>query len=191
MSFAGSPPPQAPGSDPSASQANPLSQPGVNNAPSVDIHGAMAQDLNTATARFNKVSQSMQMLEAVRKEFDKLTAMGDTVSMDDVIKGAGVLVSRGLSAPAIAGILADAPDNPQALQAWVSRLDNAVIQQTAQREMELKLTRHAMAVAGLKSLVVNALRPPGPGVQPPTNTLAPAEPEGQPGEATNPLTPGG
>jgi predicted component of type VI protein secretion system len=110
-----------------------------------------AQD--EAQAKWAKVTESETRLAAVRGVMDQLTQMGDMVTPEDVVKGAGRIVAAGMSASAVAGLLADMPEQPQALQAWVAQQDQGVRQREAQLQQVKASVGHELGVKSLKLLM--------------------------------------
>lgn len=93
------------------------------------------------------------MLAKVREQMDKLTALADTVTQDDVVEAAGKLVGAGLGSVAVAGILASMPEDGEALQGWVRQQDQQIVQREAQAVRALQLTRHQLGVTAMKSII--------------------------------------
>lgn len=107
-------------------------------------------------ARYEKLSKADETLKSVRKIMDKLVSLGDMIQEDDVMDAASSLVAAGLTSAAVAGLLADAPANPEGLQAWVVEHDADVTKREAQLGQVLANARHEMAVKGLKALAGHA-----------------------------------
>ena len=62
----------------------------------------LADAHQTAKSQFNKLAEARSMLDKTRVELETLTKLGDIVTSEDVIKGAGKLVAEGLSPVAMA-----------------------------------------------------------------------------------------
>jgi hypothetical protein len=140
-------------------QGNPLAMsPGA--APSGDEDSAFLSALGDAhgqsRARFNKLTEADARLGAVRSALDSLVKLGDTVSQEDVVKAAGGLVGAGLSAPAIASMLADMPPDGEALQGWIAQQDQGVKQREAQLKAVTGMAQHQMGVEALRALIGHA-----------------------------------
>lgn len=135
-------------------------QPAGNNRPQSEAQSSLFSHFSGAhgnvQAQYEKLSKADQTLKQVRKIMDKLVALGDMIQEDDVIDAASGLVASGLTSAAVAGLLADAPANPEGLQAWVQQHDADVTKREQQLAMVLANARHSMAVAGLKSLAGHA-----------------------------------
>jgi hypothetical protein len=97
-------------------------------------------------AKYAKLSGARDLLDAVQEQMDGLVAKYDTVSPEDVVTSAGKLVAAGLAPEAMAGMLADMPDNSQAHQ-------KAVAARSEQLDAMLGETRHQMGVVGLRQLM--------------------------------------
>ena len=109
-----------------------------------------------AAARYQRVRQVEANLELVRKELDGLVALGDLVSQDDLTAAATQLVSAGLGAAAVAGVLADAPDGGAALQGWLAQKDLEIRGKEQQMEAAVALTRHEMMLASLRHIIAHS-----------------------------------
>jgi len=104
-------------------------------------------------AKYSKLSSARDLLDAVQEQMDGLAAKYDTVSPEDVVTSAGKLVAAGLAPEAMAGMLADMPDNSQALQDWVAQHQKDVAARSEQLDAMLGETRHQMGVVGLRQLM--------------------------------------
>jgi hypothetical protein len=132
------------------------------------LHDAMTTQHDQARARFEQLAASRDTLDKVRGELGTLSDLGDTVTPEDVIKGAGKLVAHGLSPSAMAQLLAQMPDGGgEALQGWLAQHQADLGQREAQLEPLLAQARHEMGLAGLR-LVAAHLHP----------QLAPQPPQG-------------
>ena len=151
--FAGPVAPRPADADANPMQASPDQAPPTAASPMMQHFGS-AQDV--AAARYAKMKEATAKLAATRKELDGLTALGDTVSQEDVIKAASGMVAAGIGAPAVAGILADMPEGGAALQGWIAEHDAAVRQREAQAQQALTITRHEMGVAALRHIIAHS-----------------------------------
>jgi uncharacterized coiled-coil protein SlyX len=104
-------------------------------------------------AKYAKLSAARDTLDAVQEQMDNLASKYDTVSPEDVVTSAGKLVAAGLAPESMAGLLADMPDNSQALQDWVAQHQKDVAQRSEQLDALLGETRHQMGVVGLRQLM--------------------------------------
>lgn len=140
--------------------AAPVKSPAGNDAPQNPSQGSMFSHFSSkhdnVQAQYEKLTKADQTLKSVRKIMDKLVGLGDMIEEDDVMDAASGLVAAGLTSAAVAGLLADAPQNPEGLQAWVQQHDEDVTKREAQLEQVLANARHQMAVAGIKSLAGHA-----------------------------------
>ena len=152
-------------------------QPGAQ--PGQDPSAQSAQMLAAAKAQFQKASESMSRLEAVRKAMDKLADLGDSVSPEDVIKEAGTLVGSGFSPQALAQLLSQMPtDAGQGLQAWVGQQEQRVQQQEQAMAPQMEQSSHLLGVAALTHLKV--LHSQGVGAAQPSPEVPSAEQPGPP-----------
>lgn len=117
-----------------------------------------------AKAKFDQSNQAMQQLSAVRGELDKLAKLGDTVTSEDVIQGAGSLVAAGLDPHSLAALLADMPTGGgNALAGWITQHDAVVTQREQQVAQVHATNRHQMGVAAIHGLIAHSM--PGPQMQ--------------------------
>lgn len=87
-----------------------------------------------AKAQYDELSDISDMQEATRAELDKLVAMGDAVSLEDVMKGMAGLVGAGANPKALTAMMAGnpaqgqqpMPSGGQALAAWLQQQDQFV-----------------------------------------------------------------
>lgn len=144
-----------------------------------------------AEARYDKLSKAEGTLAKVRAEMDKLLALRDTVSEDDVIDAAAGLVAAGLTAGAVAGLLSNMPEAPQALEAWVAKHDQDVQQREAQLQQQLVLARHEMGVSAMRALIGHSAESGGGAQAPQQAQPQPAQGPEPPSLSSNPLAPPG
>lgn len=168
---------------PAAETANPLeAQPAAG-----DPHAEMLSHFNgmqdQAAARFQTMKEAVKRLDMVRKELDHLVSLGDTVDTEALVKAAGKLVAGGFGAVQVAGLLADAPEQGEALQSWIAEQDQQVAQRETQAQRALAMTRHELGLTALRHMigvssgVVPTEPPAGPAAEPvPGNQLSPEEP---------------
>ena len=128
-------------------------------------------------AQFNKFTQSRDMLDKVRVELTTLAKLGDTITPEDVIKGAGALVGHGMSPMELAGMLADMPEGGQALAGWVASKAQAATQTEAKLSGMIQQARGHLGAAAL-ALIAQHAKSPGmsgpPGTAPaPINAMTP------------------
>lgn len=124
-------------------------------------------------SKYDKLAEAKGLLEKVKKELLPLAKMGDTVSQDDVIHAAGKLVGHGLGAGAVAGILADMPQDGQPLAAWVAQHLMGIQQREQQLAPILTGTQHELGVHALQLLAAHSIHG-GPAVPPQEAQAAPS-----------------
>lgn len=169
-----------PAPPPSDDEANPVAVAGDSPLvpPPMPQASAMMQHfggrLEQAQAQYQRMKESQARLVAVRKELDRLVALGDTATSEDLVKAGSGLVACGLQAVAIATLLADAPDSGPELQTWIEQHDAASRQREAQNAQALAVTRHELGSAALRTLMGHG-----------------AEQAGQAGQAGSPPAPAG
>lgn len=147
-------------------------------APAPDPHAALAGRLtaahDSARAMFDKTGELVARADRARRGLETLTKLSDMITPDDVVREAGKLVAAGEEPLALAGLLADMPQNGggQALAGWVQA--HAV--QAAQTEQRIAqahaAAKHQLGVAALHGMQVGAAASSGQAT--PTATPAPA-----------------
>ena len=156
---------------------------------------SLAEQHSMTQARYQKLMSSDKMMEKVKGELDKLVTLGDLVEPEDVVKSAGRLVAGGLGAVPMAGMLAEMPDNSQALQQWLAQHSEQVGKRIDAIKPALAVARHEMGVSATRLLAGVSSIPGasaqvgdsnGPGIP---NALA-APPGNSPSSQSNPLAPG-
>ncbi len=101
--------------------------------------------LEKLSARFKSLNTAHNTFGEVKKEFDKLTSMGDSVTEDAVISAAAVMVSHGADPHKIASMLADSTDKGPQLASWVAKRDQE-LQQTQVKILQAReQTRQQLA----------------------------------------------
>lgn len=154
-----------------------------------DMMAGLEKDHHLAAARYQKLAQARKLLDSVREQMDELAKMGDVVTTEDVVKAAGKLVAEGLTPVAMASLLADMPADGPALAGWVAKHDQEVNQREAQLAPVLKLARHEMGTAALRTIAAHSLIH-GAGASPNPGSGAEAGVAPAPDLASNPLMPG-
>lgn len=144
----------------------------------------LSDDHDRARGQFDKLAEARRTLDAARAELTSLTKLGDLVTPEDVIKGAGKLVAGGLSPMALAKLLSDMPEKGEELQAWLIGHVQGLEQREAQLEPVLGAARHQLGVAAMRALIGHSV---AGGQQPALAGPALAGPQQQPSAAPNPL----
>lgn len=148
---------------------------------------------DTASAQFDQTQAAVKMLEIVKAEMGKLSALGDMVTPEDVIEGAGTLVAKGAPAAQMAALLTSMPQSGgPALQAWLAQQEAMVAQREAQLIPAHRVLGHRMVqsalglIAGAGGGAANALGIPSatPSPSPQGGGEAPEQPSIQPGAST-------
>jgi hypothetical protein len=141
-------------------------------------------------AKYDKLAEAKGLLEKIKKELLPLAKMGDTVSQDDVIKAAGKIVGHGLGAGAVAGLLADMPQDGQPLAAWVAQHLLGIQQREQQLAPVLTGIQHELGVHSLQLLAAHSIhggpQVPTPGEGNPLTQVGPGPAAGTGGEAPAP-----
>lgn len=149
------------------------------------MHDELRQAHDTSKAQFGKLAEARGMLDRARVELESLGKLGDMITQEDVIKGAGKLVAAGLSPMALAKLLSDMPEKSEPLAAWVQGHAQQLAAREAQLDPVLAQARHGLGVTAMRSLLVHQLVPQGqgPGQMPAGAGVSPAA-------GANPLSPG-
>lgn len=118
-------------------------------------HFGTQQD--AAAARFEKLREAKHQIDAVMEAFGHLSDLQDTVQVRDVVKASAGIVAAGVPATQMAVILADMPEQPAQLQAWIKdEFDKA--QSAEQKILEgLAITRHGLVTAALHNLMAHGV----------------------------------
>lgn len=132
-------------------------------APSVpDGHGPVEQAVGQAHANASgqlaKLTQAKRNIANIRGEMETLTKLGDSVTPEDVIKGAGMVVGKGGDPMQLAGLLADMPQGGEALQGWLQQHDQQMTQNEQQVDQLLAQARHSAGSAALHVLAMDHIR---------------------------------
>lgn len=108
---------------------------------------------DASKAQYTKIAEGVGHLESLREELDKLTALGDMVDQNDVVKAASNLVGKGFSAHEMAVLLSQMPDNAEALRGWITQQDQMVRTWEANAEGHLAAARHQLGIDALHVLM--------------------------------------
>lgn len=139
---------------------------------------------STAKVQFEKLAESRSLLDKVRVEMTSLDKLGDLVTEEDVIKGAGKLVAAGLSPLALAKLMSDLPDKGPAINSWLATHAATIAQREQQLDPVLEQARHQLGVSAMRVLAGHHLggppEPEAPLAPAASNALMPAESVGSP-----------
>lgn len=154
----------------------PQPQPGL-----PESHGGLQSTIDmahkAARGQVAKLQDSLGMVDHVRQELGTLSALGEAVTPEDVIKGAGTLVGHGADPVGMAGLLADMPEGGQALNAWLQQQTAKVTQNEQQLQQQMLGARHTAATAALHSLTMNHISSKFAAAQQPTAAPQPGGPD--------------
>lgn len=159
-------------------------------APSQPPAGAppgLADDHSDMSAKFLKLKTAGELLGKARGTLDQLVTLGDVVTPEDVVKGAGSLVGAGLSPEAMAGLLAEMPSTggSEALAEWLAQQDQGLREREAQLMFVKHQVQHQMGVGAMRLLMAHSAQQ----LMPQMGGSGEAPPEEAP--ASNPLMTGG
>jgi hypothetical protein len=114
-----------------------------------------------ANVQHKQITDQVKRIDSVRRELERLAELGDTVTVEDVIRGAGTLVGTGFAPTAVAQLLSTMPTTGgQAMQAWVSQQSEKV--QALEQQADQKYTDSAIhrGLAGMAVLHVKHIKGP-------------------------------
>jgi hypothetical protein len=105
------------------------------------------------------------MLGIARSELDALTKLGDSATIEDVLKGAGKIIAEGGDPKQIMALIAGnpqggqsaMPQGGQALASWLMEKDQMLKQQEQQLIPMQALAAHHMGVAGMHMLLADRI----------------------------------
>lgn len=117
-------------------------------------HFSSAED--AAAAKFGKLKEAKAKMDVTLKEFGKLTALGDTVDMDDLMEAASGMVAAGVPAVAIASMLAEAPEQQSQLQAWVAEQLAKIEPQAQQLDQAFSGAGYDLGLTAMKSIMASS-----------------------------------
>jgi hypothetical protein len=170
---AGAPPPP-PGGNPLMPGGPGPNGPGAGNGgmPTslADIHQTLHGAHGQAKAAYDQTGKALGILDHMRQGLERLADKGDMVTPEDIISEAGKLVAHGIDPMALAGVLAEMPEQGggEALGGWV--MSHAI--QAAQAEQQVmaahEAARHQMGVTALHVIMAHDAghRAPMPGSEP-------------------------
>jgi hypothetical protein len=122
-----------------------------------DTRTTLMQQHTRNKALFEHTGQALKKIDIIRKGLEKLSDKQDVVTMDDIVEEAGKLVSQGIDPMALAGILADAPQEGggEALGGWVASHAQVAAQGEQAMMQQHALARHNMAVSAIHLLMAH------------------------------------
>ena len=165
------------GQTPGNAPGNALVPAGVDHSQLPALTNAMGQAHSGLRSRYEKLREAESRISVARVVMDELAAMQDTVTQDDVVKGAGRLVAAGGGAAEVAGMLAEMPPDGEALQGWVAQKDAGLQRIEALLEEQMSAARYQMGVGALQHIAATQAHSeyglPAP-------TAVPAAPAGNP-----------
>lgn len=145
------------------------------------LQDTLTQHMKRAKAAFDVTGKALKQLDLMRKSLERLSDKQDMVQLDDIIEEAGKLVSHGIDPVALAGILADAPQEGggEALGGWVAGHAQSAMQAEQNLIQQHNQNAHEMGVAALHSMMasvsghglpdLSSLQQNGNGLQPPNH----------------------
>lgn len=142
--------------------AAPMPSSGSAPAPTMTQEQAITKAHTGAQAQFDKLRKAEQTMGQAKAVLGKLTALGDAVTEEDVIKSMGQLVEIGLSPAQLAAGMADMPQGGVALQGWLSEQEQRLGQAEQAMGMQLAKARGSLMATSLHLLAHHAQAIPGP-----------------------------
>lgn len=137
-----------------------------------------------AAAQLGKLRQARDLLGKVGSQLAELASMGDAVTPEDVVKGAGALVGHGADPMQMAGLLADLPQGGEAISSWLQAHAQTIAQSTAALDQKLAMARHEAGVAALHGIAMHHIGQAFGEASPPPTQMA--EGQGDEGNALRP-----
>lgn len=107
-------------------------------------------------AQFEKVKHAKSLVDATSAELQKLSAFADTVTMDDVIEAASTMVAAGVPAVQVASTLAEIPESPSMLAAWVQEQNQKIIPMQAQIDQAYQTAGYKLGLSAMKSIMAHS-----------------------------------
>lgn len=130
----------APAGPAPAPQAVPQAEPNAHGAPPL-------------YAQYQKLQAAESMLSTVRTGLEALASLGDTVTPEDVVREAGLLVAHGLDPVQMAGMLSDMPEGGELLVGWIQGHLVDVSNREAQLAPVMNSVRQELGVQAMHGLV--------------------------------------
>jgi len=120
---------------------------------------ALQQQNGQARAAFQQTGKALNQIDHMRKGLERLSDKGDMVRPEDVIHEASKLVAHGIDPMALAGVLADMPQQGggEALGGWVM---GHAIQAVQTEQMLMKahaVARHDLGISAMHLLAAHAV----------------------------------
>lgn len=119
------------------------------------LETSVQQAHSGAAAKVSKLKEALAQADNIRGELAGLSAMGDNVTAEDVIKGAGNLVGKGGDPMAMASLLADMPQGGQALSTWLGQHTQQLGANEQQIKQQLALAQHDAGSAALHVIAMH------------------------------------
>lgn len=118
---------------------------------------AVAQWHSRNRAMYEETGKALKQLDHIRKGLERLADKQDVVTMEDVVEEAGKLVAHGIDPVALAGILADAPQEGggEALGGWVATHAQTAAQGEQAMIVQHNIAKHDMGVSAIHMLMAS------------------------------------
>jgi hypothetical protein len=129
-------------------------------APAGALHDDLGAAHDQALAKFDKISAAQKSLGQIATELTKLVSLGDLVTMEEVLGAAATLTGAGQDPRAMAGLLAEMPENGPALAQWLQQKLGSLQEKTAQLVPAGRMAQHDVGVAALRQLAAHSLAAP-------------------------------
>lgn len=109
-------------------------------------------------AAYEQSREALKNLDIIRKGLDKLSNKQDMITMDNIVDEAGKLVAQGIDPVALAGVLADAPQEGggEALGAWVANHAANAEQAEGALRTQVAIDRHRMGVSAMHIMMAHS-----------------------------------
>lgn len=123
-----------------------------------DSRKTLLQQHNRNKAAFEATGKALKQLDTIRKGLEHLADKQDVVTMEDVVEEAGKLVAHGIDPVALAGVLADAPQEGggEALGGWVASHAQTAAGAEQQLMAQHNLLRHQVGMSAIHMMMADA-----------------------------------
>jgi hypothetical protein len=119
--------------------------------------GLAAQETQSARAQLGKLKEAEQQYSVMRENIDSLLKLRDTVTQEDVVKAAGNIVSAGIPAGEMAGVLSTMPKQGDQLEQWLQSHSRALAEREKQVVFLKKALGHQLATLAFRQLTAHGL----------------------------------
>lgn len=132
---------------------------------------------------YAKLKEARGRMDVIQNVLGKLVELGTNVSPDDVVDSAGKIVAAGVSPEGMASMLAEMPEQPELLAAWLAEHKGVIDQKEKELDLVTRNVQHEMGVQALRGLLgQQAAQDIGQALGAASNPLEMSASTGAPGE---------